>query len=312
MVVVGPGAIGGLLAARLRMSGLGVALLDRDPVRAKRLTEEGLGLSGPDYPEPCTVRLHVTTETAGLGEPELVLLCVKARDTRAAAARLGAFPEATIGVLQNGLGRAEELAGIVGNRDRVVGIVTTEGATRGPEGVRHCGRGPTRVAPLTAAGQARAERTVQLLKAAGFDATRVEDLAGLIWEKLVVNAAINALTGLLDCENGALLRAEAAAALGDGAAEEVAATAQLLGVAGDWSAERARERWREVAVNTSANISSTLQDLRKNRKTEVFAINGAVAEAARRAGSSAPINEMLARLIEAREQLLGPAHQGES
>jgi 2-dehydropantoate 2-reductase len=58
-----------------------------------------------------------------------------------------------------------------------------------------------------------------------------------------------------------------------------------------------------VAKATSENISSTLQDLRNGRKSEVHGINGAIARQARQAGLAAPVNELLAALILSREEL---------
>jgi 2-dehydropantoate 2-reductase len=128
-----------------------------------------------------------------------------------------------------------------------------------------------------------------------------------VWEKLVVNAAINALAGLLDVANGALLASEAAAALGDTLAAEAASVARALGVPGDWTAERAHGRWRAVAKATASNLCSTVQDLRSRRKSEVHAINGAIARSAREARLATPTNDLLDRLISAREQLFDKA-----
>src|SRR5690606_2043996 len=160
-------------------------------------------------------------------------------------ARVAGLPGApTLVVLQNGLGRADEAARALGAPDRVVVGVTTEGATLEGDGrVRHAGRGPTRLAPLTPAGAERARAGAARLRAAGLDGEVVADLERIVWEKLQVNAAINALTGLLGCKNGALLRSPAARAMARDAAREVAAVALVRGVPGDWSPEATARRW---------------------------------------------------------------------
>ncbi|HYF79958.1 MAG TPA: ketopantoate reductase C-terminal domain-containing protein, partial [Symbiobacteriaceae bacterium] len=48
---------------------------------------------------------------------------------------------------------------------------------------------------------------------------------------------------------------------------------------------------------TAANRSSMLQDVERGRRTEVDAINGAVAERGRDLGVPTPINETLADLV---------------
>lgn len=308
IAIVGPGALGGLLAGLLAEVGDAVALLAPSAERAARL-REGLTLSGPgDRPVRTVPVLALGPGEVPPGPVEAAFVCVKARDTAAAVERVAALPGApTVVVLQNGLGRGDEAARCLGDPDRVVVAVTTEGATLEGDGrVRHAGRGPTRLAPLTSAGVERARAVARSLRRAGLDAEVVADLERVVWEKLQVNAAINALTGLLRCKNGDLLRSPSARALAGDAAREVAALATLRGVPGDWTPAATARRWEAVAEATADNASSTLQDLRRGRPTEVFAINGAVADAAREAGMAAPINESLARLVAAAEELSTP------
>ena len=53
----------------------------------------------------------------------------------------------------------------------------------------------------------------------------------------------------------------------------------------------------QVCRDTGANISSMLQDVRNNRRTEIDAINGAVVRAGRRLGLAMPENEALVKAI---------------
>lgn len=300
--VLGSGALGLLFAALLSEKGARVALLDRDPERARRIESTGVTVSGPGAAPERVAPVAALSEKPHAG---FLLVAVKAHADVSVVEALRGLPECvTVVTLGNGLGRAEALAPLGG--DRVLLASTSEGATLEGEGrVRHAGRGVTRVAPLTGAGARRAEKLVRRLAALGLDARLEKDARGLAWEKLVVNAAINALAGLLDVPNGALLRSPRAAALADTAAEEAATVAEALGVPGDWTRERARARWRAVAEATAPNLCSTVQDLRSRRKSEVHAINGAIASSAKAAGIATPVNELLAALITAREELLG-------
>lgn len=307
VLVVGPGAMGCLVSALLTEGGLDVVLVDRDFDRARRLTETGLHISGPDPGAERTVAVRVLVaplDFSDLGRPSLAFLCVKAGDTEVAVAPLAKEPGLVWAVLQNGLGRAEAVAELIGAPERVVGVLTTEGATRLGEGrISHAGRGQTRLGPLVAEGKPAAQAVCSALEAAGLAPELTDDLARLTWEKLQVNAAINAVAALLGQPNGALLESPAAAALADEAAEEVARVALAKGVLGDWSAELAHHRWRAVAEATKHNNCSTLQDLIKGRSTEVFAINGAVVQVANSLGLSALVNRALAQLVQAREEL---------
>ncbi|MEZ0227910.1 MAG: ketopantoate reductase family protein [Planctomycetota bacterium] len=298
--ILGPGALGLLFAGLLAEKGAKVALLDRDLERGKRIEKAGVKVSGPGAAPERSMTVSALAAPPDCG---FVLVAVKAHADAAVVERLRGLPACvTVVTLGNGLGRVEALAPL--GADRVLLASTTEGATLEGEGrVRHAGRGVTRVAPLEAAGERRAEKLVRRLAALGLEARVEADARALAWEKVTVNAAINAIAGLLDVPNGALLTNAAASSLADRAAEEAARVAAALAVPGDWSPERAKARWRAVAAATAPNLCSTVQDLRGRRKSEVHAINGAIAEAARMAGVATPTNELLAVLIAAREEL---------
>ena len=59
------------------------------------------------------------------------------------------------------------------------------------------------------------------------------------------------------------------------------------------------KRVRNVARDTSANISSMLQDVRNGRQTEVAQINGAFCEFGRRKGVPTPLNSALVAMVTA-------------
>jgi 2-dehydropantoate 2-reductase len=301
IVVVGPGALGLLLAGLLRESGREVALLDHSPARAEQLDLHGFALEGPESRPTRRIRLQVGCDPAVIERAELVIVCVKTRDDDAAARTVErGGGDATVLALGNGLGRADALSRALG-RARVLIGSTAEAATRlAVDRVRHAGRGPTRIAPLVPGD--RVQEAARLLSPA-LDVSIGVNADTIVWEKVVVNAAINGLAGLLDAPNGALLASEEASGLADRLALEAVAVARKLGVPGDFGDRFATERWRVVAAATAANLCSTVQDLRGRRKTEVHAINGALARIAREARIEAPLNDLIDRLIAAREEV---------
>jgi 2-dehydropantoate 2-reductase len=297
--VMGSGALGLLFAGLLSEKGASVALLDHDPERARRIAARGIAITGPGETPERRVPVVAASELPHAG---FVLVAVKAHSDASVVAQLVGLADCvSVVTLGNGLGRAEALASL--GRERVLLASTSEGATLLAEGsVRHAGRGVTRVAPLETAGARRAEKLVRRLSALGLEARLESSARQLEWEKLVVNAAINAVAGVLDVPNGGVLENLEAAAMADRAAEEAASVAKALQVPGDWSPEEARRRWRAVAAATASNLCSTVQDLRGHRKSEVHAINGAIARSAREAGIETPLNELLAGIIAKREQ----------
>jgi 2-dehydropantoate 2-reductase len=223
----------------------------------------------------------------------VAFVAVKSSATaRVADALRGALaPDGVAVSLQNGLGNVETLAAALG-ADRVVAGAAEVGATLLSAGRARAGGGNR----IRLAGP-RAAVAAEALARAGFEVVLEGDARRLLWEKLVVAAAILPVTAVLGVPNGELLRRPSAVALLDEAAREAAAVARAAGVSleGDDAAARARR----VAEATAENVSSMLQDVRRGVDTEVDAINGAVEREAHRLGIAAPLHRFLALTIRA-------------
>ncbi|MCF6291088.1 MAG: 2-dehydropantoate 2-reductase [Desulfobacterales bacterium] len=310
IVVIGPGALGCLLAAaillrthtREEQDGHTLWLLDRSPARAARLADHGLILEKAGKQRLCRVR---ATAVAGeIGPADLLFLCVKAGDVRAGLASISPLltPESLVITLQNGISHIDILRHwpLPG---RAAAGVTAQGANlAGPGHVLHAGQGPTSIGflqPADTAANHRLTRAATLLSAAGFEATVVPDIINRVWDKLLINTGINALTAIHDCPNGQLLKITAARSQMTAAVREAAAVARARGVV---LSTDPVVRTKEVCRATSANISSMLQDVRGKRATEIDAINGAVVAAAIPLGIATPINRELVHRVKELEQ----------
>jgi 2-dehydropantoate 2-reductase len=114
---------------------------------------------------------------------------------------------------------------------------------------------------------------------------------------VLVNAAMNATTAVFRLTNGELVAHPAGAPLADGIAREVARVASASGV--PIAEADGVAAWREIAATLGANRSSMLQDVEAGRRTEVEAINGAVARTGERVGVDAPLNSAFTVLVSA-------------
>ena len=301
IVVVGPGAIGCLFAASLARAGLDVLLLDKDPARAALIA--GRGVTVEATPVAWHAAVPATASHAGIAPADILCVCVKAYDTaeavRHALPLIG--PRTVVVSLQNGLDNATVIASSV-RAERVLCAVTAHGATRlEPGRVRHAGSGTTLVGAWRPGDEphALAARFAGILTKAGLAAEATRHTAGLLWSKLAINAAINPVTALWDVPNGALLERPELMELAvqaAGEAERVARAAGITLLFRDAAAEV-----RGVCRDTAENLSSMLQDVRRGRRTEIDAINGAVVREARTLGVPAPVNEMLVRRVTSSE-----------
>jgi 2-dehydropantoate 2-reductase len=143
-----------------------------------------------------------------------------------------------------------------------------------------------------------ARHTAALFSQAGIETTAVEDVKAVIWNKLLVNVGINAITALTGIKNGQLLDLESTRELSYLAVEEAAAVARAQGIE---IGEDPISHVFQVAVATASNRSSMGQDVDHRRPTEIGSINGFVVREARRMGLAAPVNQTLTALVETLE-----------
>ena len=300
IAVIGAGAMGSLFGALLAEGGHKVWLCDIWQDHINALKQNGLKIEREG--ETRTVRLNAASDPRQIGESELVLIFVKSTQTQSAAqsAALLADRNGWVMTLQNGMGNAEIIAEHTPS-NRVLAGTTSHGATMLKAGsIRHAGAGPTTVGMW--AGGAKefqiARKIADQFTQAGIETAAVEAVRPVIWDKLLVNVGINAITALTGIKNGQILDLESTREISRVAVEEAAAVAQAQGI--EIRKDPVAHVF-QVAAATAANRSSMGQDVDHRRPSEIKAINGFVVREAGRMGLTAPVNQTLAALVETME-----------
>ena len=299
VLICGAGAMGCLFGGYLSLAGEEVWLLSHWQEHIARVRQEGLRihtLDGRTLQLPISILSYDDPLPQGI---EVAFISVKSHDTPEAATQAaGALaPHGYAITMQNGIGNYEVLAAVVGIERALLGV-TSHGATLlGPGEVRHAGVGPTYIAAEPE--REAATRIAEMLAAAGFASQVEENIERVVWNKLLVNVGINALTAILGVPNGVLAESPEAETLLRAAVAEAAAVARAKGISisGD-PAERALA----VARATATNRSSMLADMERHAPTEVVVINGAIVREGEALGIPTPVNETLLRLVQAREK----------
>jgi 2-dehydropantoate 2-reductase len=287
VVVFGAGSLGSLVGGLLAREH-DVTLVGRsDHVTAVR--ETGLSVGGEfeftAYPD-------ATTDGSDLAA-DLVVVTVKSFDVETAAGTLSTGDFGTAIPLTNGMGAEATLAEHLGC-PVLAGTATYGAVLERPGRVDCTGVGEVVLGDREGGESTDARETGEAFRTAGIETTVAEDMPRRLWEKLAVNAGINAVTALARVENGALLSGPANE-LVRAAARETARIARAEDVR--LSNREAVAAVEEVATATADNASSMYQDVRGERRTEVDAINGYVVDRARENDLEVPTNRTLSALL---------------
>ena len=302
ILIVGTGAMALLFGGRLAASGVKVTLLGTWNEGIQAVREKGIRITGEtgEFAYP----VKATSDIREIKKVPFALVLVKSWQTERAAQQLKKVmqPDSVALTMQNGLGNLEILSDLLGEERAALGV-TTYGATLLEPGlVRYGGEGI-----ITLGTHPRLGTLKIYLQQAGFSIQETTDLSSLVWSKLIINAAINPLTALLGVRNGELLESRAAKRVMSIAAKEAASVASAKGIKLNFKDPgRAAE---EVAAATAGNISSMLQDIRRNSPTEIDAICGEIVREGKRLRVSTPVNNLLFQLVQSQVDLSGKNHE---
>ena len=124
-----------------------------------------------------------------------------------------------------------------------------------------------------------------------------ENASELVWEKVLLNLAINPIAALAGLKNGELLASELFNASMMVYREAVlVAKMRGLSLSDEFIFET---RLRTVLEKTAENTCSMLQDVKAGRTTEIGALNQVIVEMAESSGIAVPVNQMLTALVRA-------------
>tara|TARA_B100002052_G_scaffold117525_2_gene108123 strand:- start:5487 stop:6377 length:891 start_codon:yes stop_codon:yes gene_type:complete len=292
IAVLGAGSIGCLIAAKLVEAGHDVLVHARGEHGAV-LALSGLNVSGVwDFqiqPNQWTVSL----DEAGI-HPSLeksfdqsIITC-KAKDTAKLAEIAAQITDGPVLSLQNGLGNHEILSRYV-FENSAVGVTTNAVKRVSPGQIEWVGRGSIAV------GGPTGEQFIETLSM--LDAEYNHDVSSIIWNKLLINVAINPLAAICGVMNGELL-SEPLLSQAESTMLEAANVARLLGV------EVAEDHiliqnLHSVLDSTAENECSMLADVKAGRETEIDVLCGQVVARGEKLGVPTPLNSMLLSQIKA-------------
>jgi 2-dehydropantoate 2-reductase len=271
VAVLGPGAVGGVLAVGFVEAGVDVVCIAR-PATAAAIRSEGLTLRHGQ--NATTVRPRAETE---LREPvDLLLVTVKAPALHDALDRIESTPKQTVPLL-NGIEHMETLRERLPDTE-VVGasIGRIEAWLERPGVVLQ----PTPSVVMTVA----AGGPTDLLRQSGVDVREGGTASEVLWEKLARQAPTAAATSITQRSIGELRSDPEWRGRLRAAIEETCAVAAADGVSLSPQAE-----WDIIEAMPPLLTSSTARDIAAGVPSELDAITGAAVRAGRRTGVDTPV-----------------------
>jgi ketopantoate reductase/2-keto-4-pentenoate hydratase/2-oxohepta-3-ene-1,7-dioic acid hydratase in catechol pathway len=302
--VVGAGAIGGLMAAKLALAGNPVTVVDVGRHLAA-IRDKGLKLIWEDGKE-FTAKVKAVASLAEAGPQDLVVLAVKAHFLEQAAREIESVlgPETMVLTVQNGLPwwyfqrlggpheghKLESLdpTGVLARKidpKRLVGcVVYPAAAVTEPGVIRHVEGDRFPVGELDGSESERVKKLHDVLVAAGLKSRVLSDIRSEIWLKAWGNLSFNPISALSHATLADICRFPETRALAADMMREAQAVAEKLGVA----FRHTIEKRIEGAEAVGAHKTSMLQDVEAGRSLETEALIGSILEMAKITATPAP------------------------
>ena len=288
IAVMGSGGIGGYFGGRLAYAGEDVTFIARS-AHLEAIQKNGLQVNSVagDF----HIRPKATHDPAAVGHVDLILFCVKAYDTEAAALQIRPMvgPQTTVLCLLNGVDNEETLGAILGEDHVLAGVVHILSTISAP-GVISQTAGPRTMKLGERDGRlsARAERIFNVLKGAGIQAELSAQIQVDLWEKFLLICAQGGVTALGRLSVGEILGCPETAAFYRGVMEEVAAVGRARGV--PLLADTVDRAMAFARTLQPGMRSSLAYDLSQGNRLEVETLSGSVVRSGRELGVPTPYN----------------------
>ena len=303
ITVIGAGAIGGHIAAKLAAAGESVKVVARGE-HLKAIRERGLKLK--ENGEEIVARVEATDRIAEAGGADLIVLGVKAHQLAPIAAEVASIvaPTTTIMTTQNGIpwwyffkhgGRYEGVrlesvdpGGVIASHlpiDAVVAAIIYQAAEiESPGIIRHVEGHRLPLAEIDGAKTERIAALSELFTKAGFKSPALSDVRSEIWMKLWGNLTFNPVSALSHATLEDICRFAPTRALAAAMMREAQTVGEAFGIRFRLSIDKRIAG----AESIGAHKTSMLQDIEHGRAIEIDAVLGSVTELARLANVATP------------------------
>ena len=298
IAIVGAGAIGGYVGAKLALAGEDLTFMVRGASLAA-LRENGMKLVLSDGTEQVARDVRATNDYTAAGPHDMVILATKAHQLEAVAEDVPKLfgPDTVVVTMQNGIPywyfhrhggdlagnpvRSVDPSGIIAQRipaERVIGcVVYPASELTAPGVVRHIEGDRFPVGELDGSMTPRVARVSECFTRAGFKAPVLDDIRAEIWLKLWGNLTFNPISALTRATLVDICQYRPTRDLAAAMMTEAQAIAHQLGI----TFRVDLEKRIAGAERIGRHKTSMLQDVEAGRAPEIEALVGSVVELGR-------------------------------
>ena len=311
--IYGAGSMGTILGAFIARSGRQIDLVNHNKAHVEALRKGGAHVTGTvDLVQEVSALLPEEME----GKYDIILLMTKQQRNPEVVTFLKDYlaEDGVIVTLQNGLPESG-IADIVGE-DRVLGCTVAWGATMLGPGVCELTSEPDSLTFSLGSTRPVPHRYLpdvkELLETMG-PVTVEDNFIGTRWSKLLINSAFSGMSTVLGCTFGEAAGPMASRKIVLGLIKECIDVCATAGITIEPVQGKDAVKLLDyhgpvkkaisllilpVAIRKHARLkASMLQDIENGKKTEVDAINGAIAAFGRKVGCPTPLNDRVTELI---------------
>lgn len=306
IAVLGAGALGCAMGSCLSEAGHEVWLINRRSDHVQAMNQRGLTvrIHGTDRQIPVTAACNALEIAKQAGTVDLIVVLVKSFHTLEAMAASTSIvgPNTVVLSLQNGLGHEDVLAQVVGREKVIAGKTYAGGVMLAPAHVIRGTEGKeTYIGELDGQVTERVKNIAKVFNAAGLITHISDNIMGTMWEKLLVNVATGALSGITHLTYGELYQVAEVKECALAAVKEAIDVAQASGIR--LNVTDPEEPWIKAAAGLPAQFkASMLQSLEKGSITEVDYVNGSVVRWGQKCGVPTPVNSTLVACLKGIER----------
>jgi len=320
VAIMGSGSLGTIIGAMITAGGQQVDLIDINKEHVDALNQSGAKITGfinLQVPVKALLPEELT------GEYDLVFLLTKQVYNQATLDEIlpHLHSDSIVCTLQNGV--PEDCVASYIGRERTIGGVVGFGATWLGPGVSELATQEDTlksyafdIGELDGSITPRLQEVKKVLDLVGH--CHISDnIMGIKWAKLLMNATFSGMSAALGCRFGDVLASEKAMFSLAHIADETIKVAHAHGIKLEVMQGKDMEFlelqdendipnkmdfYREVWTPHSQTKASMLQDLEKNRKSEIDFINGFVSKKGKEAGIKTPYNDLVVTLVKKAEE----------